>query len=190
MPSRRISRCCFILLFLAAACCSSLVAGDTTVVDSGKTVDSLLNRLTAGGASQSAMHAKKRPWVAVGLSAVLPGAGQIYNEAYWKPPIIWGLIGYWIYEWNQNNTKYWDYRGQYAQSIDINSTTGNQQLLKLRDFYRDERDKFAWYIGAFYFLNLVDAYVGANLFDFDVGPSLGAVGQGYPSVNATIRVRF
>jgi hypothetical protein len=99
-------------------------------------------------------------------------------------------MGYWIYEWRQNNTKYWDYRSQYAQSVGPEIPGGNRQLLNLRDHYRDQRDAFAWYLGAIYFLNLVDAYVSANLFDFDVGPDLTVAGRGYPSVNATIRVRF
>lgn len=154
-----------------------------------KTIDSLILKSSAG-ASGTGWHQRKRPWVAVGLSAVVPGAGQIYNESYWKPPIIWGLIGYWIYQWHQNNTQYWNYRGQYAQSINGYFPNGNQQLMSLRDFYRDQRDAFAWYIGALYFLNLVDAYVTASLFDFDVSPNLSGAARGYPSVNATIRLKF
>ncbi len=132
----------------------------------------------------------KRPWVAVGLSAALPGAGQIYNETYWKVPVIWGLGGYWIYEWIQQNKKYQDYREQYSASISTLLPNGNSQYLQLRDFYRDERDAFAWYLGALYFLNLVDAYVGANLYDFDVSPDLTADGKLVPKVTATVRVKF
>ena len=132
----------------------------------------------------------KRPWVAVGLSAALPGAGQIYNETYWKVPIIWGLGGYWIYEWIQQNKKYRDYRELYSASVSPLLPNGNSQYLSLRDFYRDERDAFAWYLGALYFLNLVDAYVGANLYDFDVSPDLTSDGKLVPKVTATVRVKF
>lgn len=132
----------------------------------------------------------KRPWVAVGFSAALPGAGQIYNETYWKVPIIWGLGGYWIYEWTQQNNKYQDYRQQYSASITPQLPNGNSRYLQLRDFYRNERDSYAWYLGALYFLNLVDAYVGANLYDFDVGPDLTADGKIVPKVTATMRVKF
>lgn len=132
----------------------------------------------------------KRPWVAVGLSAALPGAGQIYNETYWKVPVVWGLGGYWIYEWIQQNKKYQDYRELYSTSISPLLPNGSNQYLQLRDFYRDERDKFAWYLGALYFLNLVDAYVGANLYDFDVSPDLTADGRLVPKVTATVRVKF
>ena len=36
---------------------------------------------------------QKSPWLAVGLSAVAPGAGQIYDAGYWKAPLIWGVGG-------------------------------------------------------------------------------------------------
>jgi hypothetical protein len=132
----------------------------------------------------------KSAWLAVGLSAGLPGAGQVYNESYWKVPVIAGLAGYWVYEWVKLNNKYKDFRDQYNQSISPSSPSGNQTLLGVRDFYHDERDKFAWYLGALYFVNLVDAYVGAHLYDFDVGPDLTYDGRIVPKVTATIRFRL
>lgn len=130
---------------------------------------------------------RKSPWVAVGLSAALPGAGQIYTENYWKVPVIWGLTGYWIYEWKKNNERYKDFRDRYAASVTPSIPAGSKSLLEARDFYRDQRDSFAWYIGFLYFLNLVDAYVGAHLYDFDVGPELLLNGQTVPRARATIR---
>ena len=126
----------------------------------------------------------------MGLSAALPGLGQIYNRSYWKVPVIWGLSGYWIYEWLKLNKDYKDYAGQYTRSIPVAPPAGDGRLLGLRDFYRDERDKFAWYLGALYFLNLVDAYVSAQLYDFDVSPDLGLDGRMTPRVSATIRWRI
>ncbi len=57
---------------------------------------------------------KKSPWIAVGLSAVIPGAGQFYNRSYWKVPVILGLAGYLAYEFFDNNKTYHDYRDRYA----------------------------------------------------------------------------
>ena len=37
-----------------------------------------------------------------------------------------------------------------------------------REFYRDNRDVYLFYLVLAYFLNIVDAYVDAHLFDFDV----------------------
>jgi len=109
---------------------------------------------------------EKSSWGAVLRSAILPGLGQIYNESYWKSPIIWGISGWFIYNWINNNNLYNDYKNRHLQSI----TTGaeNSSYKTYREFYRDQRDLFAIYLGLTYFLNLVDAYVDAQLFSFDV----------------------
>lgn len=102
---------------------------------------------------------QKSPWGAVIRSAIIPGFGQVYNESYWKVPIVWGLAGWFIYNWADLNKLYKDNQKLYQQI--------NQSIYKTRrDFYRDQRDKFAIYLGLLYFLNLVDAYVDAHLFDF------------------------
>jgi len=104
---------------------------------------------------------EKSPWFAVLQSAVVPGLGQIYNESYIKAPIIWGAAALLVYGWIYNNDLYVDYRNLYQQTqIDRYKT--------LRSFYRDQRDLFTIYMGLLYLLNLVDAYVDAHLFDFNV----------------------
>ncbi len=108
------------------------------------------------------MH--KSPWGAVARSAVIPGWGQIYNESYWKAPVVWGVMGWFVYVWIDNNNKYKDYKNLYIQYGD-NSL---YDYKRARDFYRDQRDQFAIYLVLTYFLNLVDAYVDAHLFDFSV----------------------
>lgn len=104
---------------------------------------------------------QKSPWGAVGRSAILPGWGQIYNESYWKAPVIWGVMGWFVYGWIDNNNNYIDYKNLYSQN-------GDALYLDYRNFYRDQRDEFAIYLLLTYFLNLVDAYVDAHLFDFSV----------------------
>lgn len=93
------------------------------------------------------------------MSAVIPGLGQIYNESYWKVPVVWGFIGYFAHFWKINNDEYWMFARRHVAS-------GGYQVE--RDFYRDQRDLFAIYIGITYILNLLDAYVDAHLFDFNV----------------------
>jgi hypothetical protein len=107
----------------------------------------------------------KSPWTAVLMSAVIPGAGQIYNESYWKAPVIWGILGWLGYNWVQNNNSYKENKNLYAQ-------TGDEDYRRLRTFYLDQRDLFAIYIALTYILNLVDAYVDAHLFDFSVDEDL------------------
>jgi len=103
----------------------------------------------------------KSPWGAVLRSAIIPGLGQFYNESYLKIPVIWGL-GIWFgYEWQQNNNLYVYYRNKYVR-------TGQSLDKSNRTFYRDQRDLFTIYMVIVYIANLVDAYVDANLFDFNV----------------------
>ncbi len=123
----------------------------------------------------------KSPMLALGLSAALPGAGQIYTENYWKVPIIWGVSGYWIYEWIQMNSEYRNFR-----DLHIKEPAG--QYLRLRDFYRDERDKFAWFLAGLYILNLIDAYAGAHLYDFDISPDVTLNGTTIARISVSFRI--
>lgn len=104
---------------------------------------------------------EKSAWGAVLRSAIIPGWGQIYNESYWKVPIVWGVGGWFIYNYLQNNKDYRNYQQIYL-------TTQNTQDKNNREFYRDQRDLFAMYFVFTYLANLVDAYVDAHLFDFSV----------------------
>ena len=58
-------------------------------------------------------------------------------------------------------------------------------MLKLRDFYKDQRDSFTWYFFILYVLNIVDAYVDASLYGFDVSPTLTM--RGIPAAGLSIR---
>jgi len=109
----------------------------------------------------------KSPWGAVGRSAILPGWGQYYNESYWKIPVIWGVMGWFTYLYIENNDLYQQYGELYKESLE-DSQNGNSSYKEARDFYRNERDQWALFLGLTYFLNLVDAYVDAHLFDFSV----------------------
>lgn len=116
----------------------------------------------------------KSPALAIGLSAILPGAGQVYAERYWSIPIIWGF-GIWLgVNFKQANDLYAQYRDEYSNSIGSPEfgPSGDPQALSLRDFYHNERDRFGAFLLLTYLLNLVDAYVGASLYGFDVSEDL------------------
>lgn len=107
------------------------------------------------------MEPSKSPWGAVLRSALLPGLGQIYNESYWKAPVIWGIFTAQTYYWIKNNKVYQDQRDKFRD-------TGEARYKLVRDRAKDQRDQIFMYGVLVYFLQLVDAYVEANLFDFDV----------------------
>jgi len=128
---------------------------------------------------------KKDPWKAVLYSALLPGAGQYYNKSYWKIPVVLGLGGYFGYGIVNNNNKYNNYKDQYSQSQTEANPAGDQQLKSFRDFYKDQRDDFVVYALILYVVNLIDAYVDAQLFDFDVSDS-----RAFPAGAMTLKINF
>jgi hypothetical protein len=154
---------------------TNCVRAQESVTDSVPTVLRVPPAVRSEPATDSplvAVRPTKSAGTALLLSALLPGAGQVYNESYWKVPIIAGFAGYFIYEWIWNNNKADEYRGLYVQSIRENPPFGDDRYRQLREFYKQQRDSFAWYFVILYVLNLVDAYVDASLYDFDVGENL------------------
>ncbi len=119
---------------------------------------------TVGLEDTTAFVMAKAPWKSLLFSAVFPGTGQIYNQSYWKAPVVWGCAGWFTYNYIQNNKEYKKNRDAFIQ-------TASPLDKRLREFYHDQRDLFAVYLGITYVLNLVDAYVDAHLFDFTVNPS-------------------
>ena len=107
-------------------------------------------------------HSPTRAWV---YSAVLPGLGQIYNRKYWKLPIVYGImggVGYWIWY----NTQ--QYRIWLAEYEEVQSTI-NQNYLKA--WRRQVELSYITLVGA-HALQILDAYVDAHLFYWDVTPDL------------------
>lgn len=102
---------------------------------------------------------QKSPTGAMLKSALIPGWGQLYNESYWKIPVVWGFLGYFAYKTLDYNKVYLDYKDLADKDPRYNAT---------RDRARDNRDVFIVYMALTYLLNIVDAYVDAHLFDFDV----------------------
>ena len=116
---------------------------------------------------------------AVLFSAILPGAGQAYNKKYWKIPIIYAGIGVLIYSIDYNNKNFKTFKSAYIARTDNDSlTTDNyprytaDNLRTLFEYYRRNRDLSYIIAGALYVLNIVDAYVDAELFHFDVSDNL------------------
>ena len=118
--------------------------------------------------------------MAVLMSTVLPGAGQVYNKKYWKVPILYAgfaACGYFIHF---NNGNYRKYRKAYLKRADGDSTTVDEftgiysesNLLDLKDYYRRNRDLTIIITAAVYVMNLLDAYVDAHLFNFNVNDNL------------------
>ena len=140
---------------------------------------------------------KPDPTRAVVYSAIFPGLGQIYNRKYWKLPIIYsGFIGL-SYGISWNGRYYDDYSKAYRSIAgdnpretyedgwgifypgrDPNSMSDTQinslrtSFRRKKDFYRRNRDLCVIAAVGVYLVCMVDAYVDAQLFDFDISPDL------------------
>ncbi len=137
----------------------------------------------------------KSPLEAVLLSAAVPGLGQIYLDQVWKVPIIWGLVGGFLYGAVLQNGRYHDAQ----HSVDTSYADSNlfyaHQWESIREFYRDDRDKWIIYIGLAYIATILDAYIAANLYDFDVSdPAPARIGSYFDPVGhrvgMTLNLRF
>ncbi len=118
------------------------------------------------------------PKVATFMSMALPGLGQVYNRKYWKLPIIYGGIGVLCYFGNMNHKEYIKYRDEYEARAkgdtlsDIYLIYSTDDLKELKNSYKRNLDLTYILAGFLYILNVVDAAVDANLYDFDVSNNL------------------
>src|SRR5205823_2142776 len=93
-------------------------------------------------ADTSGFHMSKNPWVSLGLSAVLPGAGQIYTGGWYKAPfIIGGIAGCFIGAFTQNG-RYHVYKDSVNNQSARHDIPDSIRYSQAREFYRDDRDKF------------------------------------------------
>lgn len=136
---------------------------------------------------------KPDPERVIWMGAIIPGYGQFLNRRYWKMPIVYaGFLGC-TYAITWNSIRYQTYRNAYRDIIDTNESTTSYLdilpegytvdtyggisaytgILKTRmDKYRYNRDLSIIVSVAYYAITLVDAFVDAQLYDFDISPDL------------------
>jgi hypothetical protein len=118
----------------------------------------------------------KNPRKATLLSAVLPGAGQVYNGKTWKVPILYAGILTDIYFIQYNNRRYENFRDALF-ALDAGETNqfpslNRAALVRNVDYWRQNRDLTLLLLLGIYALNLVDANVDAHLSGFDVSDDI------------------
>lgn len=143
---------------------------------------------------------KPAPMRAVWLGVIVPGLGQIYNRSYWKVPIVYGGFMGCIYAITYTNNEYEGYKNAYRDmyndirnnhvsndpsksyiailpegyTIDRMGGT-NAYFNRLKEWQnqtRRYRDISIAATAVVYALTLIDAYVDAQLFDFDISRDL------------------
>jgi hypothetical protein len=130
---------------------------------------------------------KHSPRKAVIMSALVPGLGQVYNQKYWKVPMVYAALGTLTYFIIDYNKKYQKYVNAYKDFTDndpetnsfeninkLKDWTGDKKYLlkSYRDFYRRWRDLDVLIIAGVYVLNIIDANVDAHFFDFEIDDDL------------------
>lgn len=150
--------------------------------------DSLNTALSADTVSMYKPDPKKAVW----YSILCPGLGQLYNRRYWKLPFVGaGVIGV-AYAINWNSKYYNAYTNGYRDIIDDDPTTKSylkllppnsnypeSQLVNVlknrQQSFRRSRDLS--YIGAIgvYVICIMDAFVDAQLYDFDISSDLSVI---------------
>lgn len=133
-----------------------------------------------------------KPQKALWMALVIPGGGQIYNRKYWKLPLVYGGMMGCLYAMTWNNTMYKDYSQAYIDIMDSDPNTQSYNnflhlgntidesnmeryktiFKKRKDKYRRWRDMSFFCLLGVYALSVVDAYVDAELSEFDISKDL------------------
>jgi hypothetical protein len=128
----------------------------------------------------------REPNKAALMSALVPGAGQIYNRKYWKAPLAWiglGITAYLGHDYflrlneyskaanlaSKNQDRTWldkdfhDYNLQTLTAAQLNTLSDDSRRLMYMNII---------IFSGIYALNIVDAYVDAHLKEFDINDDL------------------
>lgn len=121
----------------------------------------------------------KNPIRASLYSAIFPGMGQIYNDKWWKAPLVWGILGTGAGFIIHYNNQYKEFRGYYLDKLYgyplENPTLNNmsvEQLANIQDDRKRSRDYAIALTALGYILNIVDATVDAHLYGIKKDPDL------------------
>ena len=118
------------------------------------------------------VHSSKK---AVLFSAILPGAGQVYNhtampkgkrKAFWKVPLIYAGLGASTYFFLKKQSLQKGFGTEKWNDYD------DQGILVLFDQELNRRDMSILLLGLVYIIQLVDAGVEAHFVSFDVSKDL------------------
>ncbi len=159
------------------------------------------------------------PRAALWRSAVLPGWGQVYNRQYYKLPIVYAGLGlltaaavslhrdYLLYRKAfqykafqelvesgqlEENPKA-DFEDAYNRIAAKFGPISSAPLRSRRDVLRRNRDLTFIGIGIVYGLQMLDAFVSAHLFDFDIDENLTLSLRPTPGpagLRASVRLSF
>lgn len=175
------------------------VPADSLEVADSLLADSLQKQLSVMADANPPLKVQKNwntwkpdPKRALWLALVFPGGGQIYNRKYWKLPLIYGGFMGCLYAMSWNDGMYKDYSQAYLDITDDDPGTASynnylhlgakiddtnksryEDIFKSRkNKYRRWRDLSFFVMVGVYALSVIDAYVDAELSQFDISKDL------------------
>ena len=175
------------------------VPADSLEVADSLLADSLQKQLSVMADANPPLKVQKNwntwkpdPKRALWLALVFPGGGQIYNRKYWKLPLIYGGFMGCLYAMSWNDGMYKDYSQAYLDITDDDPGTASynnylhlgakiddtnksryEEIFKSRkNKYRRWRDLSFFVMVGVYALSVIDAYVDAELSQFDISKDL------------------
>lgn len=119
---------------------------------------------------QDTLRIKKSPKAAMYRSLVFPGWGQWYNEKKFKSVLVFAAETSVI-------------AGICVQHHRFSNSISEQE----RNFYKDDRNKFVWWLGGVIIFSMLDAYVDAYLQNFDLDMNITQKGG---TATASIELRY
>ncbi|HXI00341.1 MAG TPA: DUF5683 domain-containing protein [Sphingobacteriaceae bacterium] len=171
-------------IFLYAFLFLTTLAVNAQVTDSIVVrTDTILNAKPSAGPFKDStrLAIEAMPKKAILKSAMLPGLGQYYNKGAWwiKVPVIYGgLIGFGV-SINYNQSQYKTFLKE-AQFRQLNKKPQNplyteyqdDGIITIKDGYRRNRDLSILGAVGVYAINVIEAYVDAKFFRFDIDDDL------------------
>ncbi len=176
-----------LVIFLAFGILEADAQNDTAAIKQAPdTITAKPALLAADSLMKSATDTSKKrspASTAALLSAILPGAGQVYNKKYWKLPIVYGVLAIPTYTFIDNLQ--WFNKTRFAFNIASARDTArykevdpkllymveNGYTSSLQNYRNDFRRNVDYSVLVFMLiwgLNVVDATVDAHLKDFNI----------------------
>ena len=131
------------------------------------------------------------PGKAALYSAIIPGAGQLYNKNYWKVPVVLAAEGTALFLVFNNHSNFRAWRQAHidfaAEDITFfrGATTTSQARL-VRDRFEQNRDFAIIGTVAVHLIQIADAFIHRHLVEFDISEDLSinafSTGQGFSLV--------
>ena len=174
-------RIAFVLLFICAFSFSAIAQKKSAKTPAKTDSLSIKAQSKQGPVKDSIRLAlEKMPKKAAWGSAIVPGLGQVYNKRWWKVPLIYGGFAAFIVSYQDNNKQYHVFLKEVQYRLANNYNPQNpayaaysyEGLVRIKDNYL--RNKELSIIGGVvvYAVNIIDAYVDAKFFRFDISENL------------------